>query len=420
MAQFDSEQERIRSMRNYARMLQDQSFQAPQGEMVSGIYVAPSWTQHLANALKGYMGGRLQNQAGQAEKANEEARSEATRRSLAEFLRNAQGAPENAPGDGMGPVQPARQPDMRQAYGSLLNAPSPQLQQMGLQGLSQIPEMEARAAERQQDREMRVAAQQEQIKARAEQLQLAHQQRMEMLQAQNASREQMAQAQRDFMREMAAMRQQAGGGAQPYYQPVQTAQGVFAFNARTGKVEPVMGAGGQPIVGAAADPALQGAIAGAKSSASTEGKATAQRKIEAPQVIAQGEETIRLVDDLLKAPGFKQAVGGSRLLGVQKIPGTSAKDFDVRLDQLKGQQFLQAFESLKGSGQITEIEGKKATDAIARMDAAGSEAEFTKAAREFQSVIRQGVERARGAQGGQAPAAQRKRIRFDANGNIIQ
>ena len=77
----------------------------------------------------------------------------------------------------------------------------------------------------------------------------------------------------------------------------------------------------------------------------------------------------------------------------------SAKDFDVRLDQLKGQQFLQAFESLKGGGAITEIEGKKATDAIARMDAASSEAEFTKAAREFQSVIRQGVARAKNAQG---------------------
>jgi hypothetical protein len=106
-----------------------------------------------------------------------------------------------------------------------------------------------------------------------------------------------------------------------------------------------------------------------------------------------------LVDDLLKAPGMKQAVGASRMLGIQKIPGTPAKDFDVRLDQLKGQQFLQAFESLKGGGAITEIEGKKATDAIARMDAAGSEAEFTKAAREFQSVIRQGVARAKNAQG---------------------
>lgn len=80
---------------------------------------------------------------------------------------------------------------------------------------------------------------------------------------------------------------------------------------------------------------------------------------------------------------------------IQKIPGTSAKDFDIRLDQLKGKQFLQAFESLKGGGQITEVEGKKATDAIARMDAAGTEEEFIAAAREFQTIIRQGVARAK-------------------------
>ena len=142
--------------------------------------------------------------------------------------------------------------------------------------------------------------------------------------------------------------------------------------------------------------------------------------MDAPKAIAQAEESIRLVDDLLKAPGFKQAVGASRLLGVQKVPGTAAKDFDIRLDQLKGQQFLQAFESLKGGGQITEVEGKKATDAIARMDAAGSEAEFTKAAREFQSVIRTGMERAKKAQtgGGATPPAP-KRIRLDAQGNVI-
>jgi hypothetical protein len=181
----------------------------------------------------------------------------------------------------------------------------------------------------------------------------------------------------------------------PYFQPVQTAQGVMAFNARTGRVEPVMGANGQPVVGAQFDPALQGNLAASKASATTTAKSEAEATFEAPKVVAEADEAVRLVDDLLKAPGFKQAVGASRMLGVQKIPGTAARDFDIRLDQLQGKQFLQAFESLKGGGQITEIEGKKATDAIARMNASGSEAEFTKAAKEFQDVIRTGADRAR-------------------------
>jgi hypothetical protein len=171
-----------------------------------------------------------------------------------------------------------------------------------------------------------------------------------------------------------------------------------------------MGANGQPVVGAQFDPALQGNLAGAKAGATATGKAAAEAAFEAPKVVAEANEAVRLVDDLLKAPGFKQAVGASRMLGVQKIPGTAARDFDIRLDQLQGKQFLQAFESLKGGGAITEIEGKKATDAIARMNASGSEAEFTKAAREFQDVIRTGAARAAsrlpaGQQQPSAPAA---------------
>ncbi len=66
---------------------------------------------------------------------------------------------------------------------------------------------------------------------------------------------------------------------------------------------------------------------------------------------------------------------------------------------------MQAFQSLKGGGQITEIEGKKATQAITRMETAQSEAEFMRAAREFQDVIRDGVDKARAQAGGRNPMA---------------
>jgi hypothetical protein len=279
------------------------------------------------------------------------------------------------------------------AYSLAATSQSPTIRQMGMQGIAQMPQMEARQQERQADREFKQQEAEAARAARMQQLQEQQAMRMQMLQDQNASRQQMMQSQQDFQREMKKL----GGGAasQPYFQPVQTAQGVMAFNARTGRVEPVMGANGQPVVGAQFDPALQGNLAGAKAGATATGKATAEAAFEAPKVVAEANEAVRLVDDLLKAPGFKQAVGASRMLGVQKVPGTAARDFDIRLDQLQGKQFLQAFESLKGGGAITEMEGKKATDAIARMNASGSEAEFTKAAREFQEVIRTGAERAK-------------------------
>ena len=102
-------------------------------------------------------------------------------------------------------------------------------------------------------------------------------------------------------------------------------------------------------------------------------------------------------------PGFEESVGAG-LGGLKKyIPGTDAADFHARMDQIKGGQFLQAFESLKGGGQITEIEGKKATDAIARMQTAQSEKEFVAAAREFQHNLELGVRLAAQKAGRAAP-----------------
>lgn len=440
MTDYDAQEAAILERRKrYAQQLQQG---APRGQMAGRVFVGANPLEYLAAGLRGVGAMQGEQQAEQELGTLRQQRGEASQKALAEFLRQSQGTPENAPVDGMGPVLPAQPANMQGAYAALMQAPDASMRQMGMQGMVNMPKVQAEQAARAEDRafrtqeaqlarDARMQELQQNIAARQEQAAMVHQQRMDAMAAQNASREQMAQAQREFQQQMQVdrieaqktMKSLAGSvaSAQPYYQPVQTAQGVFAFNARTGKVEPVMGQNGQPIVGAGADPALQGSIAGAKAGATTEAKARTEARIDAPKVIQQGEDTIRLVDDLLKAPGFKQAVGASRLLGVQKVPGTAAKDFDVRLDQLKGQQFLQAFETLKGGGQITEVEGKKATDAIARMDAAGSEAEFTKAAKEFQDVIRVGVGRAKAAQGAQPaqPAAAPKRIRLDAQGNVI-
>ena len=101
-------------------------------------------------------------------------------------------------------------------------------------------------------------------------------------------------------------------------------------------------------------------------------------------------------------PGFESAVGVSipKALGAGFIPGTETTDFNARLDQLKGGAFLQAFETLKGGGQITEVEGKKATAAITRMNTAQSEAEFIAAAREFRDAVEAGMAKLSARSGG--------------------
>ena len=103
----------------------------------------------------------------------------------------------------------------------------------------------------------------------------------------------------------------------------------------------------------------------------------------------------KTIDDMLAHPGFKDYVGtltgGYRAM----IPGSDAANFKAYFDQLKGGVFMQAYQTLKGGGQITEVEGDKATQALARMDRAQSQDEFAKGAREFQAAYKAGVEKLR-------------------------
>lgn len=101
-------------------------------------------------------------------------------------------------------------------------------------------------------------------------------------------------------------------------------------------------------------------------------------------------------------PGLKGAVGikgGGALfgdIGSKKIvPGSQEADFIARMNQVEGQAFLQAFDTLRGGGQITEKEGEKATQARLRMSKATSEKEFLNSRNEFVDVVKTGLERQR-------------------------
>lgn len=94
------------------------------------------------------------------------------------------------------------------------------------------------------------------------------------------------------------------------------------------------------------------------------------------------------IGSIANHPGLPKATGLQGSLDPRNyIPGTDATNFRVALDQIKGSAFLQAFESLKGGGAITEMEGKLATNAIARLNTAQSTPEFQKALTDFQKVV---------------------------------
>jgi hypothetical protein len=90
--------------------------------------------------------------------------------------------------------------------------------------------------------------------------------------------------------------------------------------------------------------------------------------------------------------------------GKRFLEGTDVAGFEVRQKQIEGKAFLEAFQTLKGGGAITEKEGEKGTAAIMRMNKASNEKEYTAAARELQEVLRTGMDRARAKAGSPAPS----------------
>jgi hypothetical protein len=131
--------------------------------------------------------------------------------------------------------------------------------------------------------------------------------------------------------------------------------------------------------------------AAATSQASATGKNTAQAVYDLPQVEANADKLTGMIDGVLNHEAFSAAVGPTNALSrvVSLVPGTSFKDFDKRMAQIQGNAFLQAFQSLKGGGQITEMEGAKAEAAFMRMDAALSEKDFKAAAEEARAEVDQ-------------------------------
>ena len=172
----------------------------------------------------------------------------------------------------------------------------------------------------------------------------------------------------------------------------------------------------------AKDPAFQQTMAGAKATGEAIAKNDVTAKQALPRILSDAQMALDVVDqmvgkqevrdskgNLIQAatkphPGFQNAVGATWLPGARFVPGTNAASFQALQDQIEGNAFLSAFEALKGGGAISEKEGAKATAARLRMTLAQDEKEYVKAAREFQDVVRTGVQNAQRKAGGGAAA----------------
>jgi hypothetical protein len=142
-------------------------------------------------------------------------------------------------------------------------------------------------------------------------------------------------------------------------------------------------------------------VEGAKTTAAEDAKAGAAARAGLGKVEVQAQNVISTIDQLLNSRGLPYITGMRSLAPI--VPGTVQAQADALAKQIEGQAFLQAFESLKGAGQITEMEGQKATAAMARLQRSQSTRDYMTALNELKEIANTGVQRARrAAAGGQA------------------
>ena len=149
----------------------------------------------------------------------------------------------------------------------------------------------------------------------------------------------------------------------------------------------------------------------AKEEAEVVGKDLGTVRANQPKTEEAADYLITKIDELVTHPGFGFSVGianagpvplpgAGRLAGM--IPGTDTSDWNARFKEVQGRQFLQAVETMRGTGALSDTEGKAATAAVARMSTSQSEKEFKEAVNDFKGIIQRGVDNNR-AKLGQEP-----------------
>ena len=127
-----------------------------------------------------------------------------------------------------------------------------------------------------------------------------------------------------------------------------------------------------------------------------EGKQQGAAAANLPKVNADAELILDVVDQALNHPGREGVTGMPNILTLGGlVPGTDEANYRDVARQIKGQTFLSAFERIKGGGHITEIEGAKAAQAMARLDESQSDEEYANSLREFKYYVQKGMELAK-------------------------
>ena len=96
------------------------------------------------------------------------------------------------------------------------------------------------------------------------------------------------------------------------------------------------------------------------------GKLQGQVQANLPNAVAASDRLLEQLDSVLKDKNLS-AVTGPIQGSLPTIRGKSI-DTEERIKQIQGTLFMKAYQTLKGGGPITDVEGLKATQSLARLN----------------------------------------------------
>lgn len=425
---FDSQSKILEQRRN--RYLQQQDIGAPDGRMVGGHYVAANPLEYLAAGLRGYGGIKGEQLASQELKDLGTQKQKAIADALRTFGEKASPSQAGTGATGMVnealppemqigamPQMAPRKPDLQGAYGALIGSGVPQLQQMGTQGMVQMPQLQAAQQEREDNRTFRQQEAQAARDARAQELQMRMQDQrvsqQEKLAAQRELQQMQIDARKDMQRMIASTRQA------PQAQIIQTDSGPMQLVG--GRAMPITGPDGKPVS------APKKGAAGLS--------ATAQKELfEADDAVQNGMGAISSLNKAMELnKNAYSGVGASTRATIMSNLGSSpSADATIAMENIIKDQALTSMKSIFG-GNPTEGERAILLDLQASASKTPKQREeiltrATQAAQRRLDFNKQKADALRGgsymSEGGApqvqaAPAGAPKRVKFDAQGNII-
>lgn len=197
-------------------------------------------------------------------------------------------------------------------------------------------------------------------------------------------------------------------GGFPSYGEQQTAQSSTQPSAQTSDVMPSLGGieldeGQKRLLASATNPREQAEVRKQIMQEKFTMRGEERKKSEQQKKdLMQSKELKRTLDTLLKDPNLEEISGSIQggFSSSEAIPAwmksSAQRKLQPVVNKLKGQQFLQAYQGLRGGGQITEVEGRKAEQAQAALDQSMSDEDFKSALSDYSKVIENGIARMEG------------------------